>query len=295
MTTVGFIGLGRMGAPLAANAARAGFPLVVFNRTREKADAFAAAVPCTVADTAAELAARADVVVTMVDDGDALEEIFFSDAALLDGLAGGLVLDMSTCGPTYAIDFARRLRARDVGFAEAPVSGSVAAATGATLTIMLGAEDEDVERVAPLLAVLGKEVRHLGPPGSASLAKLVVNNLIYGINQCVSESLVLAERGGLDREAIYDLILASAASAPVLGYRREAFLHPFEGEVSFTLALAEKDLRLTTELAHELASPMPQAELNRRVALDAMRAGLAGEDVAIVAEYLRRTAMTEAR
>jgi 3-hydroxyisobutyrate dehydrogenase-like beta-hydroxyacid dehydrogenase len=134
---------------------------------------------------------------------------------------------------------------------------------------------------------MGGEIRHLGAPGTASLAKLAINNLIYGINQAAAEALVLAERGGLDRELIYDAFLGSAAAAPMLAYRREAFLHPREGEVAFTLALAEKDLRLTLELAARLGVPMPQAALNRDVARAAMAAGYGEDEMSIVAEHLR--------
>lgn len=289
---IGFIGLGRMGVPLAANIARAGFPLTVWNRTPAKAEAFAATTVCEVASSPAELARRSDVVVTMVADGGALEAIFAAD--VLDALSGGTLLDMSTTGPKFAVGFARRLRAHDVAFVEAPVSGSTKAATEATLTILLGAEPEDVASSMLILRELSAKVVHLGPPGTASLAKLAINNLIYGINQCLAESLVLAERGGLDRVQIYDAFLASAAAAPVMSYRRDAFLDPDGVETTFTLALAEKDLRLTTELADELRSPMPQAQLNRRLARQAMSAGLADRDVSIVAEYLRATAMTEA-
>jgi len=286
--SVGFIGLGRMGTQLAANVARAGFPLMVWNRTAAKAEAFAEAVPCRQAGDPVELARASDIVVTMVSDGEVLDAIF--DDPVVSALAGGILIDMSTIGPSFAVEFARRLRAGGVEFVEAPVSGSTQAAADATLTILLGAEADAMDRALPLLSELSAKVVHLGPPGTASLAKLAINNLIYGINQCLSESLVLAERGGLDRTQIYDAFLASAAAAPVMFYRRDAFLDPGDVETSFTLALAEKDLRLTTELADDLGSPMPQAELNHRVARQAMSAGLADRDVSIVAEFLRLTA-----
>ena len=286
--TVGFVGLGRMGAPLAANVARAGFPLVVWNRGEEKSRAFASSIRSTVASSPSELAARADIVVSMVSDGTALESIFLRDRSVLDGLEGGMVIDMSTIGPTFARHFARRLENRGVRFIEAPVSGSTAAASSAKLTILVGGREEDFAFARPLLQAMGDPILYLGPPGAASLAKLAVNNLIYGINQCAAEGLVLAERGGLDRETVYRVFLNSAAAAPVLHYREQAFLRPGEGEVSLALTLAAKDLRLITELAERLDSPMPQAELNLQVARQAIACGLGEEDLAIVAEHLRR-------
>jgi 3-hydroxyisobutyrate dehydrogenase-like beta-hydroxyacid dehydrogenase len=287
---IGFIGLGRMGAPIARNLADAGFPLTVFNRSAAKSEAFADETACTVATSVLALVEHSDIVLLMLADGSALESVLFADPAVVDALRGKLLVDMGTTGPVYATELDRRLVERGVRFAEAPVSGSTAAATERTLTLLVGAREADLETLRPLLEAIGREIIHLGDPGRASLVKLATNNLIYGINQCVAESLVLAERGGMDRKVVYDAFLNSAAAAPVMRYRCEAFLHPGEGEVSFTLDLAEKDLRLTVDLADALGSPMPQAELNRRITQDAIEGGLGREDVAIVAEHLRRSA-----
>lgn len=285
---VGFVGLGRMGTPMAINLGRAGFPLTVWNRTADKAQAVVAETGCSVAATVAELAAASQVMVTMVADGRALEEIVLGDEAVLSNLAGKVLLDMSTTGPEFAVGFAQRLSEQGIRFVEAPVSGSTATARAGELTLLVGAAPGDLEQVRGVLGAVGRSVHHLGPPGAGGLAKLVINNLIYGINQCLSESLVLAERGGLEREAIYAAILDSAAAAPVMRYRREAFLHPGEGEVSFTLQLAEKDLHLTQGLADRLDAPMPQSALNHEIVQRAVDHGFGGDDLAIVAEYLRR-------
>jgi 3-hydroxyisobutyrate dehydrogenase-like beta-hydroxyacid dehydrogenase len=287
---VGFIGLGLMGSPIAANLARAGADLWVWNRTREKAEAFARDVPCTIADDPVALAQRSDVVITMVADGDALEDIYFRDgftAALGDG---AIAIDMSTIGPIAARAIGERLARSGIRFVDAPVSGSTDAATAATLTIFVGAEAEDFAAVEGLLEVLGKEVVHVGGPGQAALVKLAVNNLIYGINECLSEALVLAERAGLEREVAYNAFLNSAAAAPVMGYRREAFVHPDGAPVSFSVRLGEKDMRLTVELAELVGAPMPQAQTNLAVARAAAEAGFAEHDVSAIAQYLRSQA-----
>ena len=288
--TVGFVGLGSMGSPMAANVAAAGFPLIVYNRSPEKAQAVAAQTGAAVAGNVAELANRADIVVTMVADGEVLRTLFLDDEAVLQSLAGKVLLDMSTTGPAFATEFAATLTERGIRFVESPVSGSTAAARAATLMLMVGAGADDLATVRPVLEAIGGPIHHLGAPGAGALAKLAINNLIFGINQCMSESLVLAEQGGLDREAIYDAFLDSAAAAPVMKYRREVFLHPGEGEVAFTLRLAEKDLRLTVELAGRLGVPMDQAALNRREVQQAIDAGFGEDDLAAVAEYLRRRA-----
>jgi 3-hydroxyisobutyrate dehydrogenase-like beta-hydroxyacid dehydrogenase len=288
---VGFIGLGNMGAPIAANLAGAGADLWVWNRTAEKADAFARDENCTVAASARELAERSDVVVTMVADGDVLEEIYFGSGGVAGALEpGAFAIDMSTIGPIAARRMHERLGKLGIRFVDAPVSGSTAAATGATLTIFVGATREDFDAVQGLLGVLGNSVVRIGGPGHGALIKLAVNNLIYGINGCVSEALVLAERAGMDREATYEAFLNSAAAAPVMGYRRDAFVHPDEAPTSFSVRLTEKDLRLTLELGELVGAPLPQAETNREVTIAAIEAGFAERDVSAIAEYLRQRA-----
>jgi 3-hydroxyisobutyrate dehydrogenase-like beta-hydroxyacid dehydrogenase len=284
---VGFIGLGRMGAPMARNLAAAGVPLLVWNRSAAKAEDLARDSGCEVAASPAELAERCEVVISMVADGRVLDQIYFEDPAFAAALAGGVAVDMSTIGPEHAAAVAQRLGDSGVAFVEAPVSGSVAAAEAATLTILAGAAADDFATVEPLLAKMGSPVLHLGEVGTASLMKLAINSLVYGINQCLSEAVVLAERGGVDRGRAYEAILESAVSSPVISYRREAFLRPEETPVSFTLLLEEKDLRLTTELGQRLESPMPQAELNRRVVQAAIEAGHGEKDIASIAQYLR--------
>jgi 3-hydroxyisobutyrate dehydrogenase-like beta-hydroxyacid dehydrogenase len=284
---VGFIGLGRMGAPMAANVAAAGYPLILWNRSSEKAVALAQRVSATVAATLADVASQCDVVITMLADGAALEEIYFGDPEFVRGLAGGLAVDMSTIGPAYAKAISERLSRADVRFVEAPVSGSTPAAEAGTLTILAGAEEADFDAVRALLEAIGDPVLHLGGVGAASLMKLAINSLIYGINQCLAEALVLAERGGVDAALAYDAILESAAAAPVVSYRQAAFLDPDGTPVSFALNLEEKDLRLTLDLAEELGSPMPQTNLNRAVVADAIAAGFGDRDIAAVVQYLR--------
>jgi 3-hydroxyisobutyrate dehydrogenase len=286
---VGFIGLGRMGSPMAANLATAGYRLSVWNRSREKAEVLSQRIDCEVVDSPAEVAANSDVVITMVSDGKILESIYFDDPAFVAGLESGIALDMSTIGPDYAKALGRRLNDAGVDFVEAPVSGSTAAAEGANLTIMVGASEADFGRIRGVLGALGQPVLHLGEVGSASLMKLAINSLIYGINQCLSEALVLADKGGVDLELAYDAILESAAAAPVMGYRRESFLHPEDQPVHFALKLEKKDLELTIELAKALGASMPQAALNMEIVGDALQAGWAEEDIACIARYLKET------
>jgi 3-hydroxyisobutyrate dehydrogenase/2-hydroxy-3-oxopropionate reductase len=179
---------------------------------------------------------------------------------------------------------------RDVGceIVDAPVSGSVAVAEQAALTILVGGGVATVERVRPVLAAMGERIIHLGPLGAGATMKLVVNSLIFATNEAVAEALVLAEAAGVEPEAAYDVFEASAAVSPVMRYRRRQFLEPDEAPTSFRLALAAKDLALIRALAATHRTAMPQLEAAAAVVDGAIDGGLAEADLALVARHLRR-------
>lgn len=286
--TVAVLGLGRMGAPMAANIAAAGHAVRVHNRTRAKAEALAAQADVTVADDAAAAADGADVIVTMVADETAVHDLWTGErGALAAAPSGCLAVEMSTIGP----DAARRLAAvaeqHDVRMVDAPVSGSTAAATEGSLVILAGGADDDVARARPVLEAVGSRVVHMGPLGAGQAMKLAVNNIVYGLCVSVAESLVLAEQAGIDRSAAYDVFAGSAVAAPVVHYRRDVFERPGEATVTFRLALAAKDLELIEAFAADAGATLPQAPANLRVIAEAVAAGYADEDLAAVAEYLR--------
>jgi 3-hydroxyisobutyrate dehydrogenase-like beta-hydroxyacid dehydrogenase len=288
---VGFLGVGSMGAPMAANAARGEFQVRVYNRTRAKADALARRAPVEVAATPAEAADGADVVITMVSDGAAVIDLYTGhDGALSSLPSGSIALDMSTIGPDALTRVHETLAPHDIHVVDAPVSGSVATAEAADLTIMAGGATEDVERVRPVLEAIGTPVIHVGPLGTGQAMKLAVNNIIFGLAEAVAESLVLAERAGIERSSAYEVFTNSAIAAPMVHYRRGAYERPDEAPADFRLALAAKDLELITDLARRVGAPMPQAELNMDLVRRAIADGFGEQDMALVAEYLRRSA-----
>jgi 3-hydroxyisobutyrate dehydrogenase/2-hydroxy-3-oxopropionate reductase len=289
--TVGFLGMGRMGRRIAPNIARAGFPLIVYNRTRPRAEDVAEQAGASVGRTPAEVARAADVVITMLADGPALEAVYEGPEGVLAGLGPGAVaIDMSTVGPGLVLSLGERVRARGATMVDSPVSGSVATAESATLMLMVGGDEADVARVRPVLESAGRPVIHVGPPGAGAAMKLAVNAMIFAINQSLSESLVLAERAGIARETAYEVFANSAAAAPVVHYRRPVFEHPGELPPSFTLDLAAKDLRLILELGAQVGAPMPQSERNLQVIEDAIAANRGARDLGELAEFLRSAA-----
>jgi len=285
---VGFVGLGVMGWPMAANIAFAGFPVFVHNRTKERADAFALETKgVTVCASPAEVAALADVVLTMLADGPAVDEVYLGEMGLLAGARPGAVfVDMSTIGPERAAALDERVKEAGFELVDAPVSGSVSTAKSASLLVMAGGSERAVAHVRPVLEAMGS-MMHVGPSGSGATMKLAVNTVVYGLNQSISEALVLAERAGLDRRLVYDVFANSAVAAPFVHYRRTAFERPGEVPVAFRVELASRDLRLILELGEKVGAELRQAETNLEVLDQAVDAGFGNADVSAVASFLR--------
>jgi 3-hydroxyisobutyrate dehydrogenase-like beta-hydroxyacid dehydrogenase len=291
VTTVAVVGTGRMGTAMARSLARGGSDLVLYNRTPERCAVLADQLGARVVATPAEAAGAAEVSISMVADQPAVEAVWNGPDGLLAGARTGSVLvDMSTVPPELIRSFESAAEARGAGILDAPVSGSVPLAETGKLTIMVGGEAAALEKARPVFEQLATRVVHIGPLGSGAAMKLAVNTLIFALNQGIGEALVLAERAGIDRAAAYDFFTTSAAGAPYVGYKREAFIEPESTAVAFSLALAEKDLRLILELADRLGAPMPQARAN----LDLVRAAVsrlgADRDASAVAEELRAMA-----
>ncbi len=285
---VGVVGTGRMGSAMAKALARAGRPLVLHNRSRDRAEALAAELGARVAATPAEAAAAADVTITMLADDDAVAQVYGADDGLLAGARRGSVLvDLSTVTPEALRAFAPAARAAGVGLLDAPVSGSTALAEAGQLTLMVGGDEADLDRARPALEALAKTIFHLGPLGTGAAMKLATNAVIFGLNEALSEGLVLAELAGIDRAAAYDVLAASAVGAPYVGYKRAAFLDPEGTPVAFSLDLAAKDLRLITAFAESLGLGVPQATVNLAVIRSASEQGRGGNDFSTVAQELR--------
>lgn len=286
---VGFLGLGRMGSLMAANVAKAGFPLAVFNRTRHRAESLAAEWDgIVVGEAPADVARRVDVLVTMLADGPAVREVYEGPGGVLDGMRPGTVaVEMSTISPEDVRRLARRIQKGGGDLVDAPVSGSLSFAEAGELTIMAGGDRPTVDRVRPVLEAVGRPVFHVGPTGAGATMKLAVNTVVYGLNQAVAEALVLAERAGVDRTTAYEVFAQSAASAPFVHYRREAFERPGQVPPALEVTLAEKDLRLILELGERVGAHLPQSVTNLNVLQSTSAAGYEKDDVSAVARYLR--------
>ena len=279
---VAFCGLGIMGGPMAANLARAGFELSVYTRTAEKAERFAAEHGARAAATPREAADGASVVISMVPDAPEVEEVLLGEQGAVHGLAAGaLAIDMSTIAPTAARAIAERLADDGITFLEAPVSGSRPKAEDGTLTIMVGGAPEDFERARPLFEAMGERIVHVGPQGHAQLAKLLTNTMGAVHAAALAESVLVAERAGLNPDAFLEVAAGSAGNSTVLGLKGRPM---FERDFTplFKLEHMLKDVRHCIEEARALGLELRLGSLAETLYAKAAEEGHGGEDFAAV-------------
>lgn len=286
--TVAVLGVGHMGSAMARRLAGQGFPLVLYNRTPDRARELAAELGAQVAASPAEAAAKADVMITMVADDDALDQLCTAVDGILDGARpGSVTLQTSTVLPDTVRRLGERFAAKGLGFLDAPVSGSTTLAAAGELTLMVGGAPNDIEKARQVLDTVGKRIIEMGEVGNGAAVKLAVNTIIMAIDVAVAEALVLAEAAGVDRARAYDVFAGGAAGAPFVQYKRNAFVDPESTPPAFTLTLAQKDMALILALAERTGTPMAQAEVNLAT-LRSAAAELGGErDAAEVATHLR--------
>jgi 3-hydroxyisobutyrate dehydrogenase-like beta-hydroxyacid dehydrogenase len=287
---VAFVGIGKMGLPMAGNLIGAGHDVTVFNRTLERCDPLRDD-GATVATTAAEAVRGAEVLVTMLADPAAVADQLEGEGGFLADAPDGLVwLEMSTIGPTAARRFAARAAEAGVEMLDAPVSGSVTVAAAAGLVAMVGGPEAALERARPVLEAMTKAHFHLGGVGAGAAMKLAVNVMIASATVAISEALVLAEAAGIERADAYEVIAAGALASPFVDYKKAAFLDPDGTPPAFALDLMRKDLRLALEQGDAAGLPL----LGAGAAAEAVTvaAGLEGgdEDLVRVADALRRIA-----
>jgi len=274
-----------MGGAMVGTLRRAGFDVVAWNRDRGKCHAVAHTSGAEVAEGAAEAASAADVAITSLAD-DAAVEAVYADA--VEGFhAGQVVLEMSTIAPETVRKVAQSVQGRGATMLDAPVSGSVPVVERGELLIMVGGDPDALERARPVLEALSSTIIHVGKLGTGATMKLAVNALVHGLAVALSESLVLAERAGVERTTAYEVFASGAAAAPFVLYKRAAFERPDETPVAFSLELVAKDLDLILALAERVGAPMPQADTNREEVRAALESGLGDRDMSALAGYLR--------
>jgi 3-hydroxyisobutyrate dehydrogenase-like beta-hydroxyacid dehydrogenase len=286
---VGFAGLGSMGAGVARRLLRAGHQVTGWNRTRARAEPLLGEGMAW-ADTPRELAEQSGVVCTMLTSASAVQAVCDGPDGLLAGLGPGDVLvDLSTIAPDESRAIAERVAATGARMLDAPVSGSPATLAAGQLSIMVGGDETAFEGVRALLADIGPKVTYLGPSGSALLMKMAINLslVVQGMSFC--ESVAMAEKAGIAREAAVDAVLKSVIASPMLAYRGPMILEGARPETAFaTVDLQQKDQQLGLRLGRELATPLPFAALADQWLTACRAAGFVEEEWIAVYDVFRR-------
>ena len=278
--SVGFIGLGIMGAPMVRNLLNAGFQVTVWNRTRARSEA-AAEHGAAIGESPADVAARSDVTITCVTATDDVAAVLIgaegTPPPVIEGVrAGSVVIDMSTISPAATREFAARLAQRGVQLLDAPISGGEQGAINGTLSIMLGGDANALERVRPILEAMGSRITHCGPSGSGQTVKLC-NQIAVSINNfAMAEALVFCQASGVDPSTMLEAISAGAAGSwQISNLGPKVVARDFAP--GFKVGLQQKDLRLALEAADQLRLPLTGTSLVHQLLAAVERAS--GPDV----------------
>jgi 3-hydroxyisobutyrate dehydrogenase-like beta-hydroxyacid dehydrogenase len=286
---LGLIGLGHMGTAVAERLLGAGHELVVYNRTRAKADSVAA-LGARVAGTPGELASAVDIVVTSVSDDDAFEAVAAEVAAA--ARPATILVDLSTVSPGASARVAALADAASLGYVRAPVSGNPSVVRAGNLSFIVSGTEDMLARVEPVLLAIGKTVHRVGDGEQARVVKLAINLAIAGLAQLMAEALVLAEASGVSRAALLETMGGSAAGAPFVRYKTEPLLRD-DYSATFTTLLMEKDLDLVLEAADAAGVRLPLADELKTLVHSAVEAGHGDDDFMALYPHLRSTSELE--
>ena len=283
---VAFIGMGTMGAPMAANILRAGHAVTVHNRTRHREEIVAEAGALR-ADSPAAAAAGADVIVTCVSDTPDVRAILVGADGVIHGARpGSTVVDMSTISPASTREFAALLAEKGVSMIDAPVSGGSEGAQKGTLTIMVGGDPDTVQSVMPVLRAMGKTVTHVGPVGAGQTVKAINQIIIAGTYMSVAEGMVLGLKAGLDMGKVVDALSGGAAASWVLDNRSGNMVEN-RYPLGFRVRLHRKDLGIALEAARHLGVTLPVAAFVEQLENGLIACGFGDEDISAVARTIR--------
>jgi 3-hydroxyisobutyrate dehydrogenase/glyoxylate/succinic semialdehyde reductase len=283
---IGFMGLGTMGSRMAANLLKHGHSLVVYNRTRAKAEPLLAA-GAQWADSPAALAAGVQIVFTML----ATPEIVEATASGKDGLLSrlekcSLWVDCSTVDPSFSKKMAAAAQARGIRFLGAPVTGSKIPAAQAKLIFWVGGEAADLEACRPLLQCMGSRIVHCGGQGMGASLKMVMNQVLGTFMASFSEGLILGQSLGISREVLFDALFNGPAAAPFVAVKRDRIESQNYAQADFALRWLQKDLHLAAVSAYETGVAMPLTNAAKEMYRLAIRDGHGDEDISAIYGYL---------
>jgi 3-hydroxyisobutyrate dehydrogenase-like beta-hydroxyacid dehydrogenase len=276
---VGFAGLGAMGAGITQRLLDAGFDVVGWNRTREKAEPLRA-LGMAWADSPRELASSVDVLFTMLTNAEAVEATAGGEDGLLAGLREGSVwADISTIAPDASVALAERVRDTGAWFLDCPVSGSPATLVAGEMSVMVGGDRAAFAHIEPALHAIGPKVTYIGPNGHAILTKVAINLALVVSVTAFAEGVALVEKAGVDRAAVVDAVLKSVIASPVIGYRAPLLVE--DTDVFEDVELQQKDLVVAQELARRLGMAVPTCAATTEMLNAARSSGQADRDFVV--------------
>jgi 3-hydroxyisobutyrate dehydrogenase-like beta-hydroxyacid dehydrogenase len=282
---IGFIGLGIMGSRMAANLQKHGYDLVVFNRTRAKAQPLIDN-GATFAESPAKVAEQVDVLFTMLAHPDAVEQAALGRDGFLNHLKpNALWIDCSSVNPSFSKKMAAEGARREVRFVDAPVTGSAPVAADAKLVFWVGADGGDLEKIRPLLLCMGNKIVHAGGHGMGTSMKMVINLLLGNAMAAFAEAMALGEGLGLSQKTLFDSLLGTPAVAPFLASKRDK-IDKGNYEAEFPLRWMQKDMHLASVSAYESGVAMPLSNAAKELYRLAMREGHASQDFSAIYDYL---------
>jgi len=287
--SVGFIGLGNMGNPMAGNVLKNGFPMTVYDRNPRVMENLVRD-GAKGAASAREVVAAAEIVLTSLPGSPEVEAVYLESGGLVDAARPGSVLvDLSSVLPSTPRRIEPRARARDVAFLEAPVSGGVTGARAATLAVMTGGDAAVLERVRPVLRAIGPNIYHVGPVGAGNTVK-AINNMMASVNAlAMMEGMALGVKAGLDLGVLYEIVKASSGNSSALA-KVPRNLIPRLFDPGFKVELMNKDLETFTVIAKELHVPVSFANVAQRYHQAALAAGLGEQDTSAIYTIIERLA-----
>ena len=282
---VGFMGLGIMGAPMAANILKAGYPLMVYNRTPDKAQDLAR-MGTGVASSPKALAHAVDIVVAMVTGPEALNDLLWgAGGAAAEFNAKKTFINMSSVSPQFTRDLAERLAGTGVTFIDAPISGTKKPAEEGTLVILAGGREDQVKALEPLLLSMGKKVVYCGPIGQGSMMKMFVNLLLGVMMEGFAEAVNFGRLGGLDLEAMLETVFSGAMNAPMFQMKAPNFRDK-NYPPAFPLKHLCKDAKFVLDTAYELGAPVPGGQMLLHLYRIGVAQGWGDEDISAIARVL---------
>lgn len=260
---IGWIGLGKMGIPMSKNLVKKGYPVTVYNRTKEKTKELAAE-GAKVAESPKALAADSDVVISMISDDPALEEVSIGKNGAFEGAkAGAVYIDMSTVSPVASGRVAEVAEKKGIKYLRAPVSGSTALATAGTLTIFASGPKDAYDKCAEIFGAMGQKVFHVGNGDEARYLKLLLNMMVGITSAMAGEALIFGEKGGMDWNQMVDIINSSVVASPLIGYKAQ-MLKSRNFTAAFTIEQMAKDFDIALDTGKTINVPMPITAMARQ-------------------------------